>query len=287
MRLHSVLRASPGDSLAAALDSPAAAVLLALTDETRPTEELREEVAAAVDRVAQAGKRALVAVNHPRTRLLRGDLDAIVGANLDAVLLPHCVEPQDVRDAAVLLREFEYTRGLEPGRVALFPVIDTARGLLRAAESLAAAPRVAGLVLASEPFARDVGARLEESGPRLAYARGAVVAAAAAHEAVALIDGSSLELREMANYGFAGAVFDAPRLAVVANDVFAPSPFALKRARADIEAYESRPEGAWVARRNGLVVDAPRARQARRALDRERAPEAETAEAAEDASESG
>ena len=268
MRLRSILRARPGESLDAALESGADAVLLALTDETEPVEELRGAVAEAVERIAEAGKTALVAVNHPRTRLTRGDLDAITGPRLAAILLPHCTEPQDVRDTAVLLREFEHTRDIEPGQVALFPVVDTARGLLRAAESLAAAPRTAGLLLDSEAFARDVGARLEESGPRLAYARGNVIAVAAAHEGVALIDGSSLELRDMANYGFTGAVLDDARLVVGANDVFAPTETVLKRARADIEAYESRPEGAWVARRAGAVVDAPRARQARRTLDR-------------------
>ena len=267
MRLRSVFRARPGDSLAAALESDADAVLLSLTDEAEPIDELRAAVSEAVDRITAGGKAALVAVNHPRTQLTRGDLDAVTGPGLAAVLLPHCTEPQDVRDTAVLLREFEHTRGIEPGQVALFPVIDTARGLLRAGESLAAAPRTAGLVLASEPFARDVGARLEESGPRLAFARGSVVTAAAAHEGVALIDGSSLELRDMANYGFAGAVLDDARLVTVANDMFEPTASVLKRARADIEAYESRPEGSWVARRAGSVVDAPRARQARRTLD--------------------
>ena len=267
MRLRSILRPRP-DALDEALESDADAILLALTDDARPVEELRAAVAEAVERVAGAEKTALVVVNHPRTQLTRGDLDAVTGPNLAAVLLPHCTEPQDVRDTAVLLREFEHTRGIEPGQVALFPIVDTARSLLRAAESLAAAPRTAGLVLASEPFARDVGARLEESGPRLAYARGNVVAVAAAHEGVALIDGSSLELRDMANYGFAGAVLDEPRLLPVANDVFAPTATVLKHARADIAAYESRPEGAWVARRAGAVVDASRSRQARRALDR-------------------
>ncbi len=185
MRLRSVLRALPGEALAAALESDADAVLLALTDETAPADDLRAAVVEGVGSIAESGKAALVAVNHPRTQLTRGDLDAITGPQLAAVLLPHCTEPQDVRDTAVLLREFEHTRGIEPGQVALFPVIDTARGLLRAAESLAAAPRTAGLVLASEPFARDVGARLEESGPRLALARGSVVTAAAAHETAA------------------------------------------------------------------------------------------------------
>ena len=268
MRLRSVLRAHPGEALAAALESDADAVLLVLTDETEPVEVLRRAVAEGVERVAGTGKAALVAVNHPRTRLTRDDLDALTSQRLSAVLLPHCVEPQDVRDTAVLLREFEHTRGIEPGAIALFPVIDTARGLLRASESVAAAPRTGGLVLALEAFARDVGARIEERGPRLAYARGAVVATAAAHETVVLLDGSPFELRETANYGFAGAVLDDPALAPVANDVFTPSPAAQKRARADLDAYESRPEGAWVVRRAGAVVDAQRARAARRTLDR-------------------
>ena len=72
----------------------------------------------------------------------------------------------------------------------------------------------------------------------------------------------------MANYGFAGAVLDDARLVAGANDVFAPTETVLKRARADVKAYGSRPEGAWVARHAGAVVDAPRARQARRTLDR-------------------
>ncbi len=272
MYLRSVFRTRPDEPEAfeAALDSEADAILLSLTalDESAAPDAFRASVAAAIERIAEAGKTALVAINHPRTQLARDDLDAVVGANLAAVLLPHCTEPQDVRDTAVILREFEHLRGIEPGQIALFPVIDTARGLLRAAESLAAAPRTAGLVLDSEAFAREVGARLEESGPRLAYARGAVIAAAAAHEGVALIDGSAFELRDMANYGFAGALFDDARLVSAANDVFTPTPTQLKRARADIEAYESRPEGAWVARRAGAVVDAVRARRARHTLDR-------------------
>ena len=268
MRLRSILRVVPGDGLGAGLESDADAVLLSLTDEAEPIAVLRVRVAEAVQQIAAAEKVAIVAVNHPRTQLTRGDLEAVVSPQLRAVLLPYCAEPQDVRDLAVLLREFEYTRDIEPGDVALFPVIDTARGLLRASESLAAAPRTAGLVLASDAFARDVGARVEEKGARLAYARGAVIAAAAACDAIALIDGSALELREMANYGFAGALLDEPQLVPVANDVFTPTPTAAKRARADLEAYESRESGSWVVRRAGAVVDAHRARKARQTIER-------------------
>jgi len=268
LRLRSILRVHPGELLDSVLESDADATLLSLTDESQPIAELRASTNETIGRIAEAGKNVLVVVNHPRTQLTRGDLDAVTDAKLDAVLLPHCTEPQDVRDTAVLLREFEQARGIEPGQIALFPIVDTARGLLCASESLAAVPRTAGLILSSEAFARDVGARFEESGPRLAYARGNVITVAAAHEGVALIDGSSLALRDMANYGFSGAILDDVRLVSVANDVFTPTATVLKHARADIEAYESRLKGDWVARRNGRVVDAARVRQALRAVQR-------------------
>ena len=267
MRVRSLLRPAVLDDLDRLLETATDAIVLSLTDETRPIDELRREVAAAIERIAGAGKRAFVALNHPRTQLLRGDAEAIVSPKLAGVLLPHCVEPQDVRDTAVALREFEHARDIEPGEVVLFPVIDTARGVLRAADIVEAAPRTAGLVFASDAYARDVGARPEEKGARFAYARGAVIAAARAHDRLPLIDGSALELREMANYGFAGAVLDEPRLAQVANDVFTPSEFVVRRARAVVDAYQGRGEGAWVARYQGAVVDSHRVRKARQIIE--------------------
>ncbi|GAB4323178.1 MAG: aldolase/citrate lyase family protein [Dehalococcoidia bacterium] len=269
MPLRSVLRIDDIDgALSEALESAADAVLLPLTDETRAVGSLRLAARAAIVRVAGAGKKPYVLVNHPRTRLLRDDLDAVVMPQLAGVFLPHCVEPQDVRDTAVVLREFEYNREMEAGSVALFPVIDTARGLLRAAESAEAVPRVAGLVFSGEQYARDVGGRAEEAGPRLAYARGAVVAAARAKDGLPLVAGNQLEFRSMAQYGFAGAIVTDARGVALVNAAFQPSEAELERAQRYVEAYEAaRAEGAWVARLGGEVIDAHRARRARQLLE--------------------
>lgn len=269
MPLRSVLRIDDIDAeLPEALESAADAILLPLIDETRAVGSLRLAARAAIARIADAGKRAYVLVNHPRTRLLRDDLDAVVMPQLAGVFLPHCTEPQDVRDTAVLLREFEFTRDIEPGTVALFPVIDTARGLLRAAEAADAVPRVAGLVFSAEQYARDVGGRAEEAGPRLAYARGAVVAAARAKDGLPLVAGNRLEFRNMAQYGFAGAVVTDTRGVALVNAAFQPSEAEIERARRYIEAYEAaRAEGAWVARLGGEVIDAHRARRARQLIE--------------------
>ena len=269
MRLRSSVRVAGSEAaLDAALASPADAVLLSVADSSVDAHTARSAARDAIPRIASAGKAALVVVNHPRTRMLRDDIEALVMPGLAGVLLSHCVAPQDVRDAAALLREFEIGREMEPGAVAVFPVIDTARGLARAFEIAQAAPRVGGAVFASDAYADDLGARAEESGPRLAYARGAIVAAARAVDALPLVEASAVQLRELAQYGFAGAILADVGGAALANAAFTPAPAALERAARLMAAYDgARGEGAWVARAGEAVVDASVARRARQLLE--------------------
>jgi citrate lyase subunit beta/citryl-CoA lyase len=269
MRIRStVLIPATGEGLDPALESETDVIALTLNDARRPVGALRTAAVAALPRIKAAGKLAVAVVNHPRTGLLRDDLDALVTPDLAAVFLPHATEPQDVRDLAVLLREFEYTRGIEPGTVAAFPIIDSAVGLLRAAEIAAAAPRVGGIVFDAAGYSEDIHARHEEHGPRFAYARGMVIAAARAHEGLPLTTVSGLDLLSQAHYGFAGAILPDGRAAGIANNVFTPIPTTVERLRAEAEAYDAaRAEGAQVARFGTGVVDARRARSARQRVD--------------------
>lgn len=263
MRLRSIVLIEAVGDVGPALASDADAIALRLNDARRPVASLRAAVAAALPRVREAGKLALVIVNHPRTRLLRDDAEAIVTPDLAGVLLPHACEPQDVRDLAVTLREFEHSRGIEPGAVAVFPVIETARGLLRAAEIVHAAPRAAGLVFDAAAYARETGARPEEAGPRLAYARGAVVAAARAHDALPLVACSGTEAQFLAQHGFAGALLPGTAFVAQANAAFTPPAPELERAARQAAAYDAaRAEGAWVARDGVEIVDSHAARKA-------------------------
>lgn len=264
MRLRSILRVpagvSPGEAV---LASPADAVLVSVADADVPLEIAREAARQAIGAIAGAGKVALALVNHPRTQLLRDDLAALAGPQLAGIFLNQSSNPQDVRDAAVILRELELKNGMEPGHTAVFPVIATARGILRAADIVEAAPRVAGLLLDAEAYARDVGGRAEEHGPRLAFARGSAVAAARAFDRLPLVTSSGLELRFLAQHGFAGALFDEDRYAMTANQVFTPGPGARRRAERLRDAYEAaRSEGAWVGRAGSEVADAHSARKA-------------------------
>lgn len=269
MRLRSIVRIpASGEGLDAALESGTDAIAFTVADESVAVGTLRNRALEGADRAAAAGKGVLVVVNHPRTRLLRDDLDALVTPNLGAVLLPQTTDPQDVRDLAVLLREFEFSRGLEPGVVAALPVIDTARGLLRATEIAAAVPRCGGLVFAAEDFAFDIGARHEEQGSRLAFARGMVVAAARASDGLPLVTSNPFELRDLFQQGFAGALLPDAAGVVSANAVFTPTEFRVAKAREAISAYDAaRAEGAWVARLDAGVIDAHAARKAQQIIE--------------------
>jgi len=269
MRLRSVFLIPPsGEGLDAALESAADAINLTLADDSVAVGTLRRAAEAAIPRIREAGKLATVTVNHPRTQLLRDDIDAIVMEGLSAVFLSHATEPQDCRDLAVLLREFEYGRGIEPGTVKVFPIIDSARGLMRAYEIVQAVPRIGGLVYSARGYARDIGAREEEMGPRLAYARGAVVAAARAADALPLVSAGSLQLQFHAQHGFAGALVADAMSAAAANMYFTPNVIAKERAERLSAAYDAaRAEGGWVGRSGGDLADSHATRKARQVLD--------------------
>jgi citrate lyase subunit beta / citryl-CoA lyase len=268
MRVRSIVTISPDSAgLDAALTSDADALLFTVADAAANIGTLRIAAREGVAKALAAGKAAFVTVNHPRTRLLRDDLDALVAPGLSGVLLPHAIDPQDVRDLAVGLREFEYAREIEPGTVVAFPVIDTARGLMRIHAIADGAPRVAGLVFDGAAFAADISARDEEIGPRLAMARGEVVAVSRGHEGAPLVRASSTEVLQLAHYGFAGIVLPDTNGVGAANAAFQPTAAEIARARAQIAAYAAaRAEGAWVARMGTEVVDAHSVRGAHRIL---------------------
>jgi len=269
MRLRSIVAipASLGgidEALASACD----ALLFTVADASEPVTDQRTKVAAAIARTGEAGKAALAVVNHPRSRLLRDDIDALLAPALKGVLLPHAVEPQDVRDAAVLLREFELKRSIEPGATALYPIIDTARGMLKAESIAAAAPRVGGLVFHTRRYAHDIGGRDEQRGERLAYGRGKVVAVSRAFGHAPMVYTDGLELTYLAETGFASAILPEPRYVVNANTLFAPSPAAKEFAGRALATYEAaKAESSYVARIGETVIDGPAAHKARHILE--------------------
>jgi citrate lyase subunit beta / citryl-CoA lyase len=249
-----------------AVASGADALVVDLEDATAPDEKERaRDVVRGLG--LERGRRPVMVVRvnaSPRERH-EADLRAAVDGGASAIMLPKVEEPGDVRAAG--------WTGL-----ALVVMIETARGLIRAAEIAAGHEHVAALAFGSFDYAADVGAAPSTEGTELLYARSHVVAAAASAGAVA-VDTPWLDLKDTAGaareataarrLGFAGKLAIHPSHVDPINAAFTPSDDEIAEAEAVLAAFEKAvAAGTGVATHKGRMIDRPLALTAERVLAR-------------------
>jgi citrate lyase subunit beta/citryl-CoA lyase len=159
-------------------------------------------------------------------------------------------------------------------------MIETARGLVNITAIATAAPgRIETLVLGTADLATDLGLTPSVAEPELASYRAIVVASARAAGLAGPIDGPELNLdavdfstscERSRRSGFSGRVCLTPDQALAARTAYTQlAQDELDRLRNLVAAFEAaRADGLAVARIDGIFVDPPVYRQARRALDR-------------------
>jgi len=162
--------------------------------------------------------------------------------------------------------------------LALVPMIESARGLLRSAEIAAAHEQVAAIAFGSFDFAADIGAVISPEGTELAHARAQVVVAAAAAGVAAIdtpwldlgdADGAGKEADRVRRLGFSGKLAIHPKHVGPINKAFTPSEDEVKRARGIVAALDAAiASGSGVATYEGKMVDRPLALAARRIIAR-------------------
>jgi citrate lyase beta subunit len=185
-RLRSVLFSSGQRQrmIEKALGTDADAVILDLEDGVPPAEKdaARERVAVAISHPrSPVTPLRIVRVNPAATGRLDGDLGAVVGIGLDAVLLPKVERPEEIHSLDRALGELEARTGLEAGSVAIVAAIESARGIEKAVDILCASERLEAVMFGAEDLALDLGlpVRRRGGGQEMLYARSALVLAAA------------------------------------------------------------------------------------------------------------
>jgi citrate lyase subunit beta / citryl-CoA lyase len=279
----------PGDSprkLEKGLGSGADALLVDLEDSVALSgkEAARKSAAEflAAARKDAARPRLYVRVNALTTGLTDADLDAVMTAAPDGIMLPKTVGATDVAHlgAKLAVREAEY--GLEDGTTTILAIAtENARGVFALGSLAGASHRLAGVAWGGEDLAADVGAETNR-GPDGLYtdpyrlARGLTLLAGAAAEVDAIdsvytnfrdLDGLGAECREARRDGFAAKMAIHPAQVPVINEAFTPSEEALAHARTIVAAFEANPE-AGVVGIAGQMIDRPHLKQAQRLLAR-------------------
>jgi citrate lyase subunit beta / citryl-CoA lyase len=276
----------PG-KLAKALDAGADALIIDLEDSVAPQRKEAARVAAfdflTQTAPLQSRPRLIVRVNGLTTGLIDADLDAVVPARPDAVMLPKAEGGVSVSHADAKLSVREALAGLvAEGTIGIVPITtETARSLFVAGSYGDASPRLAALTWGAEDLAAGLGAEAsrDHDGQFLdpyRLARALCLAAAAAADVPALdtvhVDfhneaGLRRECEDARRDGFTGKMAIHPAQVAVINDVFTPPPEAVARAQAVIAAFASA-QGAGVVAIDGVMYDRPHLKKAERLLAR-------------------
>jgi citrate lyase beta subunit len=246
-------------------------LILDLEDGVRP--EARDDARAEAERrwsPLAGGTEVFLRVNAAGSAWHEADLELASRLRPAGVVVPKC---EGAESASAIDRRLG-------GTTPLFLMIETARGVLAAAE-IARVPRAAGLLFGAADYRESVrGGRLGEEQELLVPRATLVLAARAAGIEVfdtpwfAYRDEAGLEAsaRRARALGFDGKTAIHPAQVPVVNRVFAPTPAEVERAEKIVAALEeAAAAGRAVATVDGEMVEALHLAEARRTLARARA----------------
>ena len=265
--------------LNSALRGSADVIALDLEDAIAHSEKdsVRAGVGEAIVQIHKAARACAVRVNNG-LRLLAKDLEAVVCAELSALVVPKVSTADYLRLIDETVAELELERGLPVGQIRLVAQIETAQGLLNVNEIACATPRLVALGFGSEDLAADLGSDVTPDA--LYYSSMQILVAARAAGIVPLgYVGSITVYQDLDLYrawierartlGFEGAFCIHPNQVEILNDAFLPTLEDVREAEALIDAFEAHKEkGVGAFAFEGRLVDAPVIDRARRVLKR-------------------
>jgi citrate lyase subunit beta / citryl-CoA lyase len=253
------------DGKAAARHSAAAFLKEAMASATRPT--------------------LLVRINGLQTGLTDADLDAIVPAKPDAIMLPKAEGGASVIHADAKLAVREAQSALPDGHIRILPIAtETAAAMFLAGTFAGSSNRLIGLTWGAEDLSAELGAQANRDAAgnfldpyRLARVLCIAGAAAAGIPAIDTVyvdfrnsDGFRRECEEACRDGFTGKMAIHPAQVPIINEVFTPTPQAIAQAQAIVDAFAANP-GAGTIGIGGVMADQPHLLRAQRVLARARA----------------
>jgi citrate lyase subunit beta/citryl-CoA lyase len=280
---------APGDSvrkLEKSLTVGADAIIADLEDSIAPDgKETARRVTAEFLQAARAKAghpRLFVRINGLTTGLADDDLDGVMAAAPDGIVLPKAVGGADIQHlgAKLAVREAEF--GLEDGGTAIVALsTETARSIFALGTLPGASHRLKGISWGGEDLSVEVGAhanRLEDgtyTDPyRLARSLTLFGAAAAGVDAIDAVyvnfrneAGLAAECAAGRRDGFVAKMAIHPAQVPVINDAFTPSADMIAHAKAVVAAFADVP-GAGVVGLGGEMLDRPHLVRAERILAR-------------------
>lgn len=246
-------------------------IILDLEDAVAPDakDEARANVINATNEGGYGKRELLLRTNALNSPWGYDDLAAAAKAKVHGVLLPKVESADEVRQAEAVL-----VANGAPDDLALWCMMETPRGILRAEEIAGATPRLAGFVMGTSDLAKDLYAAHTAMRLPMLTSLGICLLAARAN-GLAILDGVYLDLsddegfaascQQGAELGFDGKTLIHPKTIAATNEAFAPSEKQVEFSRRIIDEHaKAAAEGKGVVVVDGKLIENLHVENARR-----------------------
>jgi len=268
---------------AKALVLPADALILDLEDSVTPNKKqlARDAVCEWLQGADFAGREKLVRVNPLDSKWGRDDIEAVVLARPDGIVVPKVLGAESVKEVSGLIASLEKSHGLPEGEIKLLLIGTEEAAAVFNLPTMATHQRVDGLTWGAEDLSVSLGAKAkrDEHGEYLDVFRlvrsmcllAAVAAKVQPIDSVYVdiknLKGLEAECKTAADMGFTGKLTIHPDQIDIVNRAFTPSQHEIDEATALLAAFEEQQkEGRMAFAFNGQMVDVPHLKRAQKIL---------------------
>lgn len=248
-------------------------LILDLEDAVAPDakEEARKQVVDAVKAGGYGARELLVRVNSLATPWGQADVAAAASSGAHAILIPKVESADTVRQVEAIM-----AANGAPADMAIWCMMETPRGMLRAEEIAGSTPRMGGFVMGTSDLAKDLHCAHTRDRLPMITSLGLCLLAARAY-GLAALDGVYLDLNDDAGFeyscvqglelGFDGKTLIHPKTIDTANRVFAPAEKEIEWSKKIIAAHaEATAAGKGVVVVDGKLIENLHVENARRVV---------------------
>ncbi|MEQ8953813.1 MAG: CoA ester lyase [Gammaproteobacteria bacterium] len=283
-RIRRSLHFVPGSSekmFEKALTLPADSLILDLEDSVASGKKVdaRRQVVEWLQQADFGRREKLVRINPMDSDFGRDDLEAVIAAKPDGLVIPKAENAKILVALDSLIQELEKHHRLDVGSVKLHLVATETAAAVFNLQQMAALDRVAGMSWGAEDLSFSLGAsssrdengeyrdvfRVVRSMTLLAAVAGDAQPIDAVYVEIGNLKGLQAECRQAAAMGFTAKLTVHPDQIEIVNDAFTPGPDAIAAARELIAAFAANADkGAFLFQ--GQMVDIPHLKRAEKLL---------------------
>lgn len=204
------------------------------------------------------------------------DLDWLIPQGVNLVLLPKCESAGQVLSITGRIEDIKQRKAIE-GEVWIMPIIESAKGVVKAYEIASASQNVVALAIGLEDYTADLGVRRTAEASESLFARSALVNAAKA-AGIQAIDSVFSDVDDMEGLrdtvirsramGFDGMGCIHPRQIPVIHTNYSPDAEEIEKAKRILIAFmDAQQKGLGVVALGSKMIDPPVVKRAQRTIN--------------------